>query len=70
MHPTDCDLVNYYTYYEGDQNKGNYYIQLYRDPMYIASIWKPDSAYVKTAEKFMRVDYKVTFENEEEGTNS
>ena len=44
-------------------------INLYRKPTYLATIWNASSAYTKTAEKTMRLVYRLTFE-ESQGTNS
>ena len=58
----DKDLV-YYRY----QNSS---VHVYRDESYMATIWNADTPYVKTAERFMRIDYEVTFEDEDEGTST
>ena len=58
----DKDLVFYL--YSNISSTGD--IRVYRDESYIATIWNAETPYEKTAEKFMRVDYKVSFIEEPE----
>ena len=63
---TDEPLI----YYKPAWNDSiSYNITVYRDQRYMATIWNADAPYSKTAEKFMRVDYVLTFD-EEEGTST
>jgi len=51
-----------------DDSTYEHSIRVLRDPSYIATIWNAQTPYQKTSEKFMRIEYVLTFVDEEEET--
>ena len=52
----------------GNNDAQEYTIKVLRDLSYIATIWNAQTPYQKTSEKFMRIEYVLTFVDEEEET--